>query len=59
MTRKDYQKFAEMLKKQMEEVPYSHAYIMQGTIKEIADIFQRDNPRFNRQRFYEACGLEE
>lgn len=23
-----------------------------------ADLFQRDNPRFDRTRFYAACGIE-
>lgn len=27
--------------------------------REMADIFRVDNPRFDRARFYAACGLEE
>jgi hypothetical protein len=32
----------------------SHAQIVEG----IADVFAADNPRFDRARFYRACGVE-
>lgn len=64
MTRKDYVKFAAMLAGEM-----AIAQDKVGTKREVAvdavrciilmtaDIFAQDNPRFDRQRFYEACGL--
>ena len=59
MTRKDYWKFAEMLK----NTPHLHDDAAESMWERIvirtANIFQEDNPRFNRERFYEACGLEE
>jgi hypothetical protein len=27
--------------------------------RSMADVFKRDNSRFDRQRFYTACGLDE
>ena len=57
MTKKDYMKFAEMLKNQriihggdkltLKQVSYGIAYI-----------FAADNPNFDRSRFLIACGVE-
>ena len=58
MTRKDYIKFADMLKNQgapQLENPDQYGLwcrIVQGT----ADIFEEDNPNFDRDRFLQACG---
>ena len=57
MTRKDYVKFATMLKNQRiihngdKETIYNIAYAM-------AYIFATDNPAFDRSRFLKACGVE-
>lgn len=61
MTRKDYWKFAAMLSysrpnRNTESTLFA---FWAARVKQVADIFQEDNPRFNRERFYEACGLEE
>ena len=28
-------------------------------VRSMADMFKRDNGRFDRQRFYSACGMED
>lgn len=30
-----------------------------GVVRRLADLFQDDNPHFNRRRFVEACGIIE
>jgi len=51
MTRKDYVKFAELLKKQkgnMEDI--KHAYM----VMDFQDLFLTDNPNFDKVRFWNA-----
>ena len=58
MTRKDYVKFAEMLARVRLQAQDKHVEFNYGINRmqvEIADIFASDNPRFDRERFYEAC----
>lgn len=62
MTRKDYEKFATMYRnnfRTMAEAKSEGMYVATSTIsllmKHTADIFEADNPSFNRQRFYNAC----
>lgn len=73
MTKKDYIKFAEMIKTRKNELirlideSASPTTIRAWEEREqevsdmsilIADIFADDNPRFDRSRFLRACGLE-
>lgn len=67
MTKKDYCKFAEMVK-------YNRANTGTGTDTDeafagyrvacndfafaMADIFAADNPRFDREQFLKACGIK-
>lgn len=30
---------------------------LRGVVRELVDLFARDNPRFDRERFIAACGL--
>ena len=61
MTKKDFQAFADAIK---ELRKFSAVYDKDGDaavkVKEVeemcADIFARDNGRFDRERFYLACG---
>lgn len=61
MTKRDYEAFARLLKYAREEVLFGGvsggyqtlAYVREG----LADILAADNPRFNRARFVEACGV--
>ena len=63
MTRKDYVRFAAMLKDQLIACDTLR---MRGVkrnriisvINATADIFAADNPRFDRSRFLKACGVE-
>jgi len=55
MTRKDYEKFARMLKMLGDcHVSYDPA-ILKIVCEATADIFKEDNPHFDRARFLEAC----
>jgi len=38
---------------------HAKLYMWRLFVHTVADIFQEDNPRFNRERFYKACGMEE
>lgn len=55
MTKKDYIKFAKMLSKfgTSNMIGMSEFKIL---VEEMSYIFQEDNPSFNRERFFEACG---
>ena len=66
MTRKDYVNFADAIRSHvatLSDVPpgmIPHPSIKQsakGMANIIADVCQKDNPRFDRARFMEACGL--
>jgi hypothetical protein len=35
-----------------------HKYAIHAFAKEFADLYANDNPRFDRDRFMRACGLE-
>lgn len=66
MTRKDYVKFAEMIRGRHDEivevwyVKHSDIYIrkyeeLNAMALQMSKIFAEDNPRFDRDRFIEAC----
>ena len=57
MTRKDYVKFAEMLKAQ-QHTPGKDRLQISRIIHATVDIFAADNPNFDRDRFLTACGVE-
>jgi hypothetical protein len=68
MTRKDYVKFAAMLKDQRQAAidcnslkPGADTMLKIGTLNttvfSMADIFAADNPNFDRDRFLQACGV--
>jgi hypothetical protein len=68
MTRKDYIKFAAMLKdlrttsNMMQSNYYGLTTFDNDQLNYLesrtADIFAEDNPNFDRSRFLEACGVE-
>ena len=49
MTKKDYQKIAELISLGVEPVKF---------VYELMDILEDDNPRFDRKKFLIACGLK-
>lgn len=64
MTRKDYEAIAKALRKVRADRSAPNGGVLPsevlGTIEDIEDalagVFASDNPRFNRDRFVEACG---
>lgn len=48
MTRKHYEAIAKAIRESTEPI---------ALVELLMDIFEHDNPRFDRQRFLEACGL--
>ncbi len=60
MTKRHYQQFADMLNLLVVECAGLHVsqhVLVKHIAIELADICQRDNPRFNRERFMAACGF--
>ena len=60
MTRKDYIRFAAMLKQLqcMNPEQTNWDWFKVSFTSDFADILERDNPRFNRARFLKACGVD-
>ncbi len=56
MTRKDYQLIAQVFANVGEMVELSET-IGADLARNLADALQADNPRFDRARFLEACGV--
>lgn len=69
MSKKDYKKFAELLKaerdfqmsdqadKTMRPACVVYAESTEYFARRIAEIFQADNPRFDTNKFLDACGF--
>ena len=62
MTKKDYIAFAQVFEALRDECiivrgDQAHA-TLDRVVAETADIFARDNSRFDRAKFLKACGLE-
>jgi len=59
MTKKDYQKFADMFRHELilENEGSDADKAIWRIIGNVADLFQVDNPRFDRDRFLRACDV--
>lgn len=63
-TRQHYKAIAEILKTQLEfplkkdRCPVTHGAAICGIGIDLAEYFYDDNPRFDRDKFMEACGLD-
>ena len=55
MTKKDYEKFAEMIRVDKHTFDGKAFFALIVIQDQIADIFEQDSPKFDRERFYEAC----
>ena len=62
MTKKDYQIIADVIRAALtssmvtlEALTAERA--VEYTALDLADVFQSDNPQFNREKFLEACGI--
>lgn len=58
MTRKDYVMIAEVLKRSSEGGIFEKPLPIKDLVYRFADKLHQDNPRFDRERFMEACGLD-
>lgn len=57
-TRQHYVAIAEILKRAAKEYSSSEGpYAVEQIARDLADLFKRDNPSFDRQRFLSACGF--
>ena len=54
LTRKVFKEQAAIIKKHLPKVGRESSYSM---ATDLADYFAGENPRFDRERFFEACGL--
>ena len=60
MTRKNYVKFAAMLKRlyELDAEKTNLDWFIVSFMDEFANILQDDNPNFDRERFLTECGVE-
>ena len=58
MTKKHYIAIASDLKTTRKNIHSRDYYIVDAICYALADTFATDNPRFNRTRFLQACGIE-
>jgi hypothetical protein len=54
LTRKVFEEQAAIIKKHLPKVGRDFSYEM---ATDLADYFEKENPRFDRDRFFDACGL--
>lgn len=61
MTRKDYEHIADAMKRLYWQTSSRDSLTGQSTysayVQNLAAVFLKDNPRFSKHRFYEACGI--
>jgi hypothetical protein len=55
LSRKVYEAHAAIIRRHMDGPARSLCYDMAD---ELANYFEKDNPRFDRLRFFEACGFD-
>jgi hypothetical protein len=61
MTKKDYIKFAYIIRGALDAVravPCPEDNLCQRFAVQFADLFKKDNARFNRNTFLKACGVK-
>lgn len=65
MTKKDYQAIAAIFVKydsdpesDTDAFDAGHTTAVRDIAWQLCEVFKRDNPRFNRERFLAACGIE-
>lgn len=56
-TRRHYQAIAEEFKGCRESAGFDHVEV-EAVVAAFVDMFLRDNPNFNREKFLKACGME-
>lgn len=58
MTKKMYGKIASLIKTKTENNPVDELVFFHF-IEDLACIFKEDNPNFNKDKFFDACGFGE
>jgi len=58
MTRKDYELIAEVFSDHNRRYGRRTAAVADELAEDMADALKEDNPRFDRERFLKACGLD-
>lgn len=58
MTRKDYQKFADLVRKYVSTEGKEGKEYIEMFADDLSIILAEDNPRFDRDKFMRACGYE-
>lgn len=60
MTRKDYVRAAHLVNTRVKlSTGLGELYLLIGMAQDLANWFAEDNERFDRKRFYVACGLQD
>ena len=57
MTRKDYETIADAMKRAYWQTGSKDKISYMTYVQNLAVEFLKDNPRFSKHRFYEACGI--
>ena len=62
LTKKDFKAVAEIIEslcdwRTTHKHPDSYYYGVRDAVEKLADYFATQNPRFDRQKFLDACGL--
>ena len=57
-TKKDYKAIAEIIKNNYEVSTVPVKLVLQDMTDQFAQYFISNNPRFNRQKFVAACGID-
>ena len=57
MTRKDYETIADAMKRAYWQTGSKDTISYMTYVQNLAVEFLKDNPRFSKHRFYEACGI--
>lgn len=59
MTRKDYEKVAGIIRRHRHEDDGRASGAIASIADDMACMFELENPRFDRARFFTACGMDE
>lgn len=58
MTKKHFIAFAKLIKQRVDEAGEDHELLMRAEAIYLAVVAVQDSPKFNRIKFYKACGLK-
>jgi hypothetical protein len=58
MTRKHYEQLAKMIRQHRQDDDGTNSATIASIADSLACICESDNPRFNRETFFTACGMD-